>query len=248
LPDSARQRLARHFDVQGLLHLDLPQARAWQVFEWDGRRTEIPRVNDWEPFFERPIPEEVPAAYHGAKGLHILRGADCLPRWRRLYPNATLFWEPEQQFMVAENADIFRHALHYVDIVSPNRLEAQHMYGINNPATLVWAMIEDGAKIVALRMGDAGSLVAKQSSADLLTIPAVPVPKIVDQTGAGNTYCGAFLVGWLETGDLVKAAIYGGVAASFALETLGVANPPSDVNDIREARYNWLNEQIAAPM
>ncbi|MBN1201090.1 MAG: hypothetical protein JXJ20_04465, partial [Anaerolineae bacterium] len=36
LPDSARQRLARDFDLSGLIWLDLPQARAWQLFEWDG--------------------------------------------------------------------------------------------------------------------------------------------------------------------------------------------------------------------
>ena len=247
LPDSATQRLRRDFDLQGMLTLDLPQARAWQVFEWDGRRTEIPRVEDWEPFLTHPLSHEVPPPYHNAKGLHILRGAESLPHWRHLYPNATLFWEPEQRFMIAENADSFRHALRHVDIVSPNRLEAQHMYGFSDPAALVWAMIEDGAKIVALRLGSAGSVIAQQGDTEVLTIPAVPVPNIVDQTGAGNTYCGAFLVGWLKTGDLATAAIYGGVAASFALETLGVADPPPNLNDLRESRMNWLREQLAHP-
>lgn len=243
LPKPAYERLARDFDLQGNLHLDVPQARAWQVFDWDGRRTEIPRVEEWEPFLRHPLPHEVPGTYHGAKGVHILRNAECLPRWRRLYPEATLFWEPEQLFMIAENADIFRHALRYVDIVSPNLLEAQQMYGSSDPVALVWAMIDQGAKIAALRMGEAGSVVAMHGRKEILTIPAVPVPAIADQTGAGNTYCGAFLVGWLETQDLAEAAIYGGVAASFSLETVGVAESPPDFNEIREARYIWLCER-----
>ncbi len=92
-------------------------------------------------------------------------------------------------------------------------------------------------------MGEAGSVVAMHGRKEILTIPAVPVPAIADQTGAGNTYCGAFLVGWLETQDLAEAAIYGGVAASFSLETVGVAESPPDFNEIREARYIWLCER-----
>ncbi|MBN1563043.1 MAG: hypothetical protein JXA10_04345 [Anaerolineae bacterium] len=244
LPAAAQQRLMRDFDLQGALQLALPQARAWQLFEWDGRRTELPRVDDWKPFFVRPLPDEVPAAYHAAKGFHILRSAEALPSWRRLFPQATLFWEPEQRFMIAEHADIFRHALNYVDVVSPNLLEAQLMYGFSDPVTLVKVMIDDGAQIVALRMGEAGSLVGLRGDDTLLSLPAVGVPEIVDQTGAGNTYCGAFLVGWLATGDVLQAAIYGGVAASFALETLGVADPPPNLPEMRAERYNWLCDRV----
>jgi sugar/nucleoside kinase (ribokinase family) len=247
LPAAARQRLNREFDVQGVVQLDVPQARAWQLFEWDGRRTEIPRVDEWAAFLTRPLPHEIPSTYHAAKGVYILRGADCLPEWRRLYPKAALLWEPEQQFMVPQHADLFRRALRYADIVSPNSLEAQQVYGLSDPAALISAMLDDGARIVALRMGDAGSVVGMRGRADLIAIPAVPVPSIVDQTGAGNTYCGGFLVGWLETGNLAKAAIYGAVAASFSLETLGVADPPHNVRAMRAARYEWLCEQLALP-
>jgi ribokinase len=52
-------------------------------------------------------------------------------------------------------------------------------------------------------------------------VPAVPVAGIVDVTGAGNAYCGGFLVGLAETGDLGQAGRYGAVSASFALEQFG---------------------------
>ena len=46
--------------------------------------------------------------------------------------------------------------------------------------------------------------------------------KIVDPTGAGNAFLGAFTIGYLEKGELIYAACYGNVGASFALEQVGV--------------------------
>lgn len=50
--------------------------------------------------------------------------------------------------------------------------------------------------------------------------------KVVDPTGAGNAFLGGFAIGFLE-GDLSKdcfekAAVYGSVAASFAIEQVGM--------------------------
>jgi len=42
--------------------------------------------------------------------------------------------------------------------------------------------------------------------------------------GAGNAFLGEFTVGYLKTKDVVLAAQYGTVAASFALEQIGVPN------------------------
>ncbi len=148
--------------------------------------------------------------------------------------------------MVAENLAETRAILPHVDIVSPNLLEARQMYGLQDPVDLVRAMLDDGVAVVALRMGEAGSLVGARDHAELLRVPAVEVPEIVDQTGAGNTYCGAFLVGWKETGDLKAAACHGAVAASFALEVTGVADPPPDLAALRAQRVTWLNDRISA--
>jgi sugar/nucleoside kinase (ribokinase family) len=79
----------------------------------------------------------------------------------------------------------------------------------------------------------------------ILHIPAIPVPQVVDVTGAGNCYCGAFLVGWVCSGDLRQAAAYGAVAASFTVEQIGVLdNALIDVTE-RDRRYRWINAQIA---
>lgn len=238
IPAAALARLEREFDMQGVVALELPQVRAWQLFEWDGRRTEIFRVEVVDPFMDDPRPEALPDSYRGAKAAAVLRDADDFLRWREVYPDAILAWEPEQAYMVASNSARIRPALRYADIVSPNLLEASLVYGLNDPDALADAMLNDGAQIVALRMGERGSLVA--SASERIIIPAVPVPEVIDQTGAGNTYTGAFLVGWLRTRDLRTAGYYGAVAASFALETVGVLNVPAAAE--RDARLRWLYE------
>jgi len=72
----------------------------------------------------------------------------------------------------------------------------------------------------------------------------VPVEQRVDQTGAGNTYCGGFLVGWEQKHDLWIAGAYGAVAASFALEVTGVADPPTGWQALRDRRYQGIIEHL----
>ena len=62
LPDTVLKRLERDFDLQGLQWTDTPQARAWQLFEWDGHRTELPRVANWSWYLANPQPDELPVA------------------------------------------------------------------------------------------------------------------------------------------------------------------------------------------
>jgi sugar/nucleoside kinase (ribokinase family) len=51
------------------------------------------------------------------------------------------------------------------------------------------------------------------------------VPRVVDPTGAGNTYCGALLAGVAQGMALADAAALGAVAASFCIEAWGAVLP-----------------------
>jgi fructose-1-phosphate kinase PfkB-like protein len=42
------------------------------------------------------------------------------------------------------------------------------------------------------------------------------VKDAIDPTGCGNTFCGGFLVGWYKTRNLLTAALWGSVSASFS--------------------------------
>ena len=45
---------------------------------------------------------------------------------------------------------------------------------------------------------------------------------VFDPTGIGNTFLGAFAIGFQETESYIDAAMYGQVAASFVIEQVGL--------------------------
>ncbi len=229
LPADVRARLAADFDTSGLVWTAHKQVRGWQIFEWDGRRNEIFRVDVIEPFMHQPQADSPALPFSSAAGLSLLRQPEYVAGWRRRFPAATLLWEPTRAFMLGGDYARFLRGLRRADIVSPNLHEAQAMTGLQDERAIVRRLLADGAAVVALRMGELGSLVASRDADCAWRIPALPVREIIDQTGAGNSYCGGFVVGWQREKDLAAAGCYGAAAASFTLEHIGCAQLPADL-------------------
>ncbi len=245
LPEGCRRLLESHLDTRGLRQLDLEQVRAWQLFEEDGLRRELYRVARPEPFIEGPGPEDLPGAYDRGAAFYLLQGLEGVRRWRAAVSGFVL-WEPLQQVMSAASRDAFRAVLREcpVDLVSPNLVEARAIYGALSPEALVGAMREDGAAAVALRMGAQGALVADAPGGQV-RIGAVPVPRVVDPTGAGNTFCGGLLAGIAQGRALGHAAAMGAVAASFCIEGWGAVAPGAVDRAERDRR---LAAAVAGPI
>jgi len=129
-------------------------------------------------------------------------------------------------------------ALKLVDIISPNVSEGASFLGktVNEelPFEDFKAQAEKitkeylrhqvgGQKAVVLRCGKYGCLVADKNMMRWLPAYHKTGEKVVDPTGGGNAFCGAFCIGWLQSqGDLVKAAKWGNVASSFVIEQFGM--------------------------
>lgn len=245
LPQESISRLQQHLDTRGLVQLNIPQIRAWQLFEEDGSRRELYRVKETIPFIRGAQPEHFPPAYSQSQGFYLLQGVDEIREWRRTL-TGTILWEPLQQIMTRENAAAIRAVLKecQIDIISPNLIEAQAIYGDLSPDALVDGLLADGAKCVSLRMGSEGSIVADQTG-ERWHIPAVKVPEIVDQTGAGNTYCGSFLAGIIQCRSLMEAGSMAAVSASFCLEQVGVLDPILIAQTVRDNRYSQTMAKTA---
>lgn len=240
LEEAVRQYLSKHFDMRGLHDLDLPQMRAWQIFETDGTRRELYRVQQTEPFVRGAQPEHLPEAYRPCRGCYLLQGFEGIRVWRQTLDRAFILWEPLQQIMTRANCANLLTILQNerIDLISPNLAEAQAILGLPEPEALIAALLENGARAVALRMGPEGSLIGDQNSQDYVHIPAIDVRTVVDQTGAGNTYCGALLAGMTRGKSLHEAAVMGAVAASFCIEQQGVLKPDNVQKQERDNRYN----------
>lgn len=206
--------------------------RAWQIIEEDGRRTQVMRSQGATiPTHLALKPEQVPDAYWAARGFHFgvhpespnLRIMQALQA-RGITVSVEPFREASRPLTDAE----LRALLTSCEIFSPNLVEAESLIGNGEPMTLIRRLTDAGAAIVALRMGAEGSLLHQAATGATHHIPAVQTT-VIDPVGAGNAYCGALLVGWLETGDLRQAGQYAAVAASFLVEQYGLPAPRADL-------------------
>lgn len=244
LPESVEIHLNAAMDIQGVIRLDFPQIRAWQIFEDDGTRHEIHRVKEIAPFIAGTQPKHLHPTYKKSKAFYLLQHFDGVCTWiNEDTRNSIILWEPNALSMSADNRDAMREVLQNypeIDVVSPNLDEAKAVYGINSPEACIDAMFDDGAKAVALRMGAEGSIVADRETGEQHHIGVVRVPEIVDQTGAGNAYCGGMLAGMVQGKSLQESAMMGVVSASFCLESVGVIGFDTVTIEERDRRFEQL--------
>ena len=115
--------------------------------------------------------------------------------------------------------------LKHIDIYVANDQEARALSGENNIIKAAKALRGYGAKMVLIKKGENGVLF--YSDKFIFSLPAYPVEKVIDPTGAGDTFAGGFMGYLVKAGKispitLKKALAYGTVAASFNIEDFGL--------------------------
>jgi len=124
-------------------------------------------------------------------------------------------------------------------------VSAASLVGAGQPEALARRLLAAGAAVLTLRLGARGSLVAEARTGRAAWIPALPVT-VVDAVGAGNAYCGGFLTGWVETGDLLEAGLRGAAAASLILEDFGAPVVTPALRQAAQDRLGVLRPQARA--
>ena len=108
-----------------------------------------------------------------------------------------------------------------IDLMILNDSEARQLTNENNLIKAARSIISFGPKTVIIKKGGNGAILLGKNT--LFSIPAYPVEKVVDPTGAGDTFAGAFLGFLFSSGNINeenfrKAVVYGSVTASFCIE------------------------------
>ncbi|KAB2870336.1 MAG: sugar kinase [Burkholderiaceae bacterium] len=118
------------------------------------------------------------------------------------------------------------------DICLPSYDDMVAISGLNEPQAIVDHCLALGAKVVALKLGDKGAIVADGRQRH--TIAPHPC-KPVDATGAGDTFGGAFLARRVAGDSIVDAARYASVAAALSTQGYGAVEPIPRERDVRTA-------------
>ena len=135
-----------------------------------------------------------------------LIAADSMNLWIDLFPEKV--------------KDLISH----VDIFMLNDEEAIQLAGINDLEKIAKEFLSFGPKIVIIKMGSKGSLVAQKDSITYVSV--VQGVDVFDPTGAGDSFAGG-LLGYVAVNgfsDINKAVAYGSAVASYTVAGFGLEN------------------------
>ena len=248
-PDQFMAHLQRlGVSPNGLVHrAGQPTPRAWQLFEADGKRTQVFRTSFSEFVANRVRFDEMHAEVRQSYGFHIQRRGSMeettrlIRRLKAAQPSAVVVFEPVDAILGLDRA-AWAPLLRECDVFLPNLEEAATLTGETSPADMAAALLDWGSDRVVIRMGEQGIWVQDRQG-NRWRIPAVPT-QVVDVTGAGNAFCGGLLAGAVEGLPFLETALRGLVGASFAIEQVGV--PETLVPGSPEAfrRLEWARHRM----
>jgi sugar/nucleoside kinase (ribokinase family) len=223
-PKRYLQLYKRHrIDLLGL------QVLPGKTFHWAGeyeanmnnRRTLKTELGVFETFTP-----ELPAAYRTAPFVLLANIAPALQ-------HHVLDQMRRPRFVVADTMDLWLSValpdllrlLKRLDGFVLNDSEAQQLTGEDNVFTALKKIHKLGPKHVVIKQGSHGSILSGPRG--LFICPAYPLQKVVDPTGAGDSFVGG-MMGYLAAAKgpidahIHRAMIYGSVVASFCCEGFGL--------------------------
>ena len=108
----------------------------------------------------------------------------------------------------------------YADLLIVSRRFVENQYGQDYEKALK-EYIKSGAKIAVITLGKYGAIGITKDEMEIYSVPEYPVEPVVDTTGAGDVFHGAFIYGWLQKWDFKKIMKFSNVCASLKCLKIG---------------------------
>jgi sugar/nucleoside kinase (ribokinase family) len=237
---------ARGIDVSGL-----QVVKDGKTFTWTGKY--LPNMNDRETLdvqlnvFGQFNPE-LPESYRRAKYVFLANGVPAVQM-------KVLDQVPGRQLAVADTMDLWittqrpdlNKLLTQLDGLVLNDSEAKLLTDTENLVAAGRAVQAMGPKFVIIKKGEHGAMFFGEY--ETYVLPAYPTDKLVDPTGAGDTFAGG-MMGYLAERDdfspetLKTAMAYGIVAASFNVEGFGPERIQAITRDDIELRMSEYRKML----
>ena len=178
--------------------------RAWQIFEADGRRMQVWRTQGQAIPDQLALNLPIYPLYQRARAFHY-----------GVHPKTQIWPSPTPCVKTASSLASSRFAMLTAaygtpksgngfswSIFSPNLHEVETMIGPGEPLRCPAARCRGGAH---RRLAHGRGRFARPPSRHRRNwhIPPVATTTVVDACGAGNAYCGGFLVGWVQAATCV---------------------------------------------
>ncbi|MFZ0962563.1 MAG: PfkB family carbohydrate kinase [Terriglobia bacterium] len=231
----------RGIDTQGI---DRVRGR---TFRWKGEYTDdMNQAHTLETqlnVFESFVPK-IPATYLNAQYLFLGNIDPVLQlNVRRALPNLCLSALDTMNYWIKGMPEDLAKVLATVEILLINEGEARMLSGQGNLKKAAAIIQKIGPRVVVIKRGEHGATLF--GSGFIFSVPGYPLDEVRDPTGAGDTFAGGFMGHLARTGDmsdanLRRAAVYGSVMGSFAVEEFGLGRllrlTPAEI----ESRYREI--------
>lgn len=195
-------------------------------------------------------PDDWPAAYDGVTAVHLaghgLRSQLTIPPMLREKGVVQISIDPGERYMVPEHSDFVRQIVQQVDAFLPSEMEIRSLFGEETGyLDAACTLCKWGAKLVIVKMGAEGVMVVEENGryTHLPPYHQPNDPRVIDVTGAGDAFCGGFMVGLTRTQDPIQAAQMGLVTASIIVEGYGALYPLSLPTNTITQRLHTLQNQ-----
>jgi sugar/nucleoside kinase (ribokinase family) len=144
-------------------------------------------------------------------------------------------------YWIESTRDSLIRTIGTVDLILMNDDEVRQL--TEEPTLLLAArkIMEMGPRVVVVKQGEYGASLFTEDG--FFSLPSYPLEKVVDPTGAGDSFAGGFF-GYLDSQDgatdaatLRRAMTYGSAVASFWVEDFGCERAERLTRDDIEERY-----------
>jgi sugar/nucleoside kinase (ribokinase family) len=245
-PDVIEFFQSKNIDTEGL------EIKPGKTFHWEGhyghdpnqRETIKTEMNVFENF--RP---ELPASYRTADIVFLANiDPDLQEDILSQVSHPGLVAMDTINYWIANKPDSLWRVLRKVNIFFANEEEIKMLTQEANLIKAGKRVLASGPKLVVTKKGEHGALVFGKNF--VFGMLALPCEDVVDPTGAGDSFAGGFLgyldkVGSLSRKDIRKAAVYGSVLASFAIEDFGFERFKTLTHQEIGARFRHFKKLVA---
>lgn len=200
-----------------------------KTFFWSGRyssnmneretiSTELNVLANFDP--------QVPKSYENADILVLgnLAPSDQLSVINQLTNPTAFVVLDTMNFWMDNCLDDLLQVIKDVDVITINEEEARQLSGETSLSLAAKKIFTMGPSNIVIKKGEHGAILFSGNNS--FFVPAFPIEKVFDPTGAGDTFLGGF-AGYLAKTknysfqNMKKAVIYGCLLASFSVEKFG---------------------------
>ena len=142
-------------------------------------------------------------------------------------PQVIISFDPNlrpEMLNIKKIIEISKPILEKTTILFPSGEEAEMLAGVRGEIKACKKLLKSGLKLVVLKQGKEGCTIFTSGLADSIKVPGFKVEE-TDPTGAGDSFDGAFMVGYLAGWDLKRIGTFANAAGALKVQSLG---PMSD--------------------